>query len=132
MKKIFLLMALLVSGCASASPIDIAIPTAKPSIATTEYLGHLAPKGYANGLYHSLIDTKIESALVPVRKMELQGLHMAAKGETDVIEAIGSKFSNGIWGGATALLIAAGYMTPRPQEKSKISEALNADPPEKS
>ena len=125
----FLVMALcLLCGCASASPIDILIPTTKPSVATTEYLGHLTPAGYANGMYHSLIDTKIEKGLIPVRKMELQGLHLAAKGETELIDYFGSKFSNGIYGGITALLVACGYMAPRPQEKAKVAEALLKSP----
>lgn len=120
-----------ICGCASASPLDLFVPTRKPSAATTEYLGHLLPTNAvpANKMYHSLIDTKIEKALVPVRKMELQGLHFAAKGETEIIDAMGSKFSNGIWGGITAILVATGYMTPRPKEKAKITEALYSAPP---
>lgn len=118
-----------VCGCVVASPLDPLIPTSKPSEATTEYLGHLTPARPVNGLFHSLSDTKIEKALVPVRKMELEGLYFAAKGETEIIDAMGTRFSNGVWGGITGLLVAAGYLAPRPQEKAKVAEALQTKPP---
>ena len=122
---------LLVTGCASASPIDIFIPTKRPSPAYDEYMGHLNPtNGYkSNRMFHSLSDTKLEKAMVNVRKMELEGLRYAAKGETELIDAMGSKISNGLWMGITALLATTGIMLPRPQEKGKIAEALNKPPP---
>ena len=115
---------LMVSGCATASPIDFLIPTKKPSEATTEYLGHLYPDYKTNRLYHSLSDTKFEKAMVPIRKMELQGLYYAAKGELDFIDMAGSAASNGVWG---LLLVGAGALgltIPTPGTKSKIDAAL--------
>ena len=129
MKILFLLVAMALCGCAAASPLDPLVPAKKPSAATTEYLGHLCPTNYCNGMYYSLSDAKMAKALVPVRKMELQGLYLAAKGEMDVIGAMGSQASNVAWGGITAILAACGVMIPRPQEKHKVEAALHKKPP---
>lgn len=114
-------------GCASASPLDWVLPTRKPSLATTEYLGHLYRTNYVNGVYHSLTDTKIEKAMVGIRKMELQGLHYAAKGETELLDAMYSKVSDGAWAGLLGALsltgLGAGVLIPRPGEKARIKEA---------
>ena len=121
-----------ICGCANGSPIDLFIPTKRPSPAYDEYMGHLYPtNGFkANKMYHSLVDTKLEKALVDVRKMELEGLRYAAKGETELIERIGTSLSNGIWAGITAILTATGIMLPRPAEKGKIAVAGNMEPSE--
>jgi len=121
--------AILFVGCANASPLDPLWPARRPSPATTEYLGHLYQTNTVNGMYHSLSDIKIAKALVPIRKMELQGLYYAAKGETELIDATTSAMSNGAWIGISALLGAAGIMIPSPREKGKVLEALHKPPP---
>jgi len=123
--------AILFVGCANASPLDPLWPARRPSPATTEYLGHLYQTNNVNGMYHSLSDIKITKALVPIRKMELQGLYYAAKGETELIDATTSAMSNGAWLGISALLGAAGIMVPRPQEKHRVREALHTEVPKK-
>ena len=115
-------------GCASAGPLDIFWPTRQGAV-TSNYLGHLNYDGNANFLYHSLADTKIEKELIQIRTMELQALKIAAKGETDIINTSASLMSNAVWGGITALLVGAGVMIPRPQEKGKVVEALHKTPP---
>lgn len=117
------------AGC-QATPIDILIPTRKPSPPTKEFLGHMCPTNYVNGMYHSLLDTKIEEAFVPLRQMELQGLYYVAKGETGLIAEMGTNASNMIWGGITAALTAAGIMIPRPQEKHRVEAARLTPVPE--
>lgn len=130
MKAILLSLATLsLVGCAAGSPIDFLIPTPRPSVATEEYLGHLYYTNDVNRMYHSLSDTKIEKALVPIRKMELQGLFLAAKGETEIIEQMGSKVSNGLWVGVMALAGLAGWQLPSPREKGNVTAALHKQPP---
>lgn len=127
--KFLLIPLLLLVGCANGSPLDVLIPARRPSSATTEYMGHLYSTNAVNGLYYSVSDAKLNKALVPIRKMELQGLYFAAKGETELLEAMGSALSNGIWAGVTTLLVGAGIMVPRPQEGKKVAEALHKAPP---
>lgn len=127
---IALLLLFVLPGCASASPIDFLVPAKRPSPATEEYLGHLYQTNYvANGLYYSVSDAKMHKAFVPVRRMELEGLHAAAKGEMEIIDAIGSKLSNGIWGGLMGIAALAGWQLPSPREKAKVTEALYKAPP---
>jgi len=127
--KSFAFVTLILSaGCASATPIDFLIPTKAPSEATTEYLGHLYPDYKSNKLYHSLSDTKFEKAMVPIRKMELQGLYYAAKGELDFIDMVGSKMSGAAWTGISALLLAAGIAVPKPGTQAKIDKAKSEFP----
>ena len=129
MKKLILLPILFLVGCASATPFDIIVPTRKPSIATSEYLGHLYPTNYANGMYHSLVDTKVEKAMVPLRDAELKGLKIVAQGELEFYEKMGDATSVGLWGLAGVALTALGWQIPRPQEKAKVVEALHKKPP---
>lgn len=126
---LLLLAVLSVTGCALATPVDIFIPSRRSSGATKEYLGHLYPTNNANGWYYSLVDAKLVRELVPIRKMELQGLYLAAKGETELIEAAGTATSNMAWAAITGILTATGIMIPRPQEKAKVVEALHKPVP---
>ena len=120
---------LLVSGCA-ATPIDFLIPTKKPSVVTQEYLGSLyTTNRVSNMMYHSLSDTKYEKAMIPVRKVVLEGLYYGAKAEIDTIDKIGTATSNGVWGLIVAGAGLMGWQIPRPQEKAKVTEALYKDPP---
>ena len=128
--KLLLLLTVLVAGCASAGPLDLLTPTKRPSGAYREYMGHLYTTNTANGVYHSLVDTTFEKNMVNVRKMELEGLRFAAKGETELIEGIGKMMSNGAWAGLSALLIAGGIALPAPGTKAKIQEAGQTDPNE--
>ena len=123
-----LMLTLCLVGCASASPLDILWPTRQGGV-TSNYLGHLNYEGKANFMYHSLADTKIEGQLIKVRTMELEALRIAAKGETAIINASASLMSNAVYGGLTALLVAAGVMVPRPQERGLVQEALHKRPP---
>ena len=126
MKTLSLLLIIAaLSGCAGASPIDFLIPTRKPTPATEEYLGHLYSTNNVNRMYHSLSDTKFEKALVPLRKAELEGLAMVAKGELDFIDAVGTMASNGVYGAIVAVAGMVGLNLPRPKEKALIAEALN-------
>jgi len=111
-------------GCAHGTPIDILIPTRKPTPATQEYLGHLFPTNACNGMYHSLSDTKLEKMLVPLRDAELKGLKIVAQGELEFIDKVGTATSNGIWGLIVAGAGLMGWQIPRPQEKAKVTEAL--------
>jgi len=129
MKKMIFVVCLVLTGCSSASPLDILIPARRPSPATTEYLGHLYQTNAVSGLYYSVSDAKLYKALVPVRKMELQGLYFAAKGETELLEMMGSAVSNGIWGAVVAGVGLLGWQIPRPQEGKKVAEALHKQPP---
>jgi len=115
-------------GCSTAGPLDIIWPTRQGGV-TSNYLGHLNYDAPANFLYHSLADTKIEGQLIKVRQMELEALRMAAKGETAIIDSSASLMANALYGVITAVLVGAGYMAPRPQEKAKIEAALKTSPP---
>ena len=128
-KSLVICIVLLVSGCASGTPLDIIIPTPKPSPVYTEYMGNLNYTNNANHLYHSLVDTKREKAMLVPRKMELQGLELAAKGEMDIIESAGDRLSNGLYGTLVALAGILGWQLPRPGEKAKVLEALHKEPP---
>lgn len=131
MKKLLLILpVMLIVGCASGSPIDFLIPARRPSPATTEYLGHLYQTNNVNSLYYSVSDAQINKQLVPIRKMELQGLYYAAKGETELLEGMGSMTSNLIWGAVVGAVGLAGWQIPRPQEKAKVIEALHTPKPE--
>lgn len=130
LKGLVLITILALTGCASATPIDILIPTRKPSAATQEYLGHLYQTNNANRLYHSLVDTKVEKAMIPLRNAELKGLKIVAQGEIELYERMGDATSKGVWGGIIALAGLAGWQIPRPQEKGKVTEALHKQPPE--
>lgn len=110
-------------GCASGSPIDFLIPTKTPMLVTKDYLGMLYTTNSVNKMYHSLSDTKIEKHLIELRKVQLQGSYVVAKGEIALIEELGDRMSTGAWLGITAVLGAAGIMVPRPQEKTKINKA---------
>ncbi len=119
----------LVVGCAHGTPIDILIPTKKPSPVTVKYLDELYPDYKANRMYHSLADTKFEKAMIPLRKMQLEGMYLAAKGEVGVIDAAGSAMSKGAWAAIIAGVGLAGWQLPRPQEKLKVLEAEHRPPP---
>lgn len=119
----------LLHGCATAAPWDIFWPT-RQGVVTSNYLGELSFDRPANGMYHSLMDTKAEKALIPVRKMYLEAVRLAAKGETDIIDSGASLLSNGLWVGLTALLGGGALFVPRPGEKALIREAELKPPPE--
>lgn len=129
MKYILLIPFLFIVGCVGASPIDFLIPTREPTDATEEYLGHLYPTNNVNRMYHSLSDTKYKKMLVPLREAELKGLQVVAKGELAFMESVGNTASNLIWGGVIGLAGLLGWQIPRPQEKTKVTEALYKKPP---
>ena len=124
---LFVVTAFTLVGCASGSPIDFLIPTPK-SPATDVYLDHVQI-GKVNWFYHSLSDTKIESKLLNVRRLELQAMYQVAKVSNEAIIEVADPISNAVFGGLIALAGGAGIMIPRPQEKSKIKEALLTDVP---
>ena len=118
-----------ICGCSVASPLDIITPARNPSSVTIDYMGHLYPTNHANGMYFSTVDAKVVKAMLPLRQMELKTAYYVAKGEIDLIEQSSSALSNGLWAGLSAVLIGAGVMVPRPQEKAKVVQALHTPPP---
>lgn len=130
MKKILILLTLplLLTGCALASPIDFLIPTPTVPVATN-YLGHITPPKM-NGMYHSLRDTKNETALLEVRKVELDALYMVAKTGNGLVEETFDPLSTVAWGALLAAAVAAGLVTPSPGTRAKIRAAGTQDPEE--
>jgi hypothetical protein len=127
MKILLILSLVIVTGCASASPIDFLIPTPTVMV-TTNYLGHITPPRM-NFLYHSLRDTKNETALLEVRKSELDALYMIAKTGNGLVEETFNPISSLAWTLLLGATGAAGLLTPKPGTKAKLDQALKTPVP---
>lgn len=116
------------AGCATASPIDFLIPTPVMPI-TTNYLGHITPPK-VNRLFHSLRDTKNETALLEVRKVELDALYQVAKVGNGVIIETFDPISTAVWASLLAVAAGAGLAIPAPGTRARIQLAGEKDPAE--
>ena len=126
-KPVLLLGLLLITGCVSASPIDWMVPTPVNPIATN-YLGHTKLPNI-NFMFHSLKDTKIESRLFELRKLELDALYNLSVESNKAIIATYDPISDGLW---SLLILAAGGLglsIPKPGTKARVNEALHQEPP---
>jgi hypothetical protein len=126
MKRLLLLLIILLSGCAAASPIDFLIPSPTMGV-TTNYLGHVTPPKM-NGIYHSLRDTKNETALLEVRKAELDALYFIAKTGNGLVAETFDPISSALWVGLLGAAGAAGLFVDKPGTKKRIDVAKAEQP----
>lgn len=120
--------AVLVAGCASATPIDFIWPTRMDNT-TKEVLGADAPKA-SFVPWHTLSDTKAEKEVIDAKIQVWVAKGELAKENNSQIKKQNDPISIGIWGIITAILMACGIFVPRPQEGKKVTEALYKYPPE--
>ena len=123
--KYILLYTVLITGCATASPVDFLVPT-RQLPATQEFLGKASPpKAF---LYHSLADTKIEKAMLKARLEIYKGQYELARVGNEVVVTMADPLSNLAWGAILLLLTSLGIAVPKPGTAAKITEAGNMKP----
>jgi hypothetical protein len=127
MKKLIFVACLVLTGCASGTPIDFIWPTVKDN-ATDKVLGDDAPKA-SFVPWHTLADSKAEKAAIDPKIQEWIARGELAKKNTGQVVSQNNAISVGLWGVIVAGVGLLGWQIPRPQEGKKVVEALHKQPP---